>query len=46
MGVCSRLTPSYLPICTEKYFFVPLRTLQSIPISVPHSPRVEGKGST
>ena len=40
----SRLTPCLLPTCTEKYFFVPLPTFQSVPISAPHRPRVEGIG--
>lgn len=41
MPTCSLLAPSYLPICTEKYFFVPLPTFQSVPISVPQRPREE-----
>ena len=40
MGVCSRLAPNYLPICTEKYFFVPLPTLKSVLMLTTLSQRV------
>lgn len=46
MPTSSRLTPCYLPTCTEKYFFVPLPTLKSVRTPTPPSPRVEGTSST
>lgn len=40
--VSSRLTPRYLPTCTEKFFFVPLRTLKNAPAFA--TPTAEGRG--
>lgn len=46
MPTRSRLTPSFLPTCTEKYFFVPLQTLRNVRTPTPPSPREEGTSST
>lgn len=45
MPISSLLTPSYLPICTEKYFFVPLPTLRNVQCVPFPRPRVDGNGS-
>ena len=46
MPTSSRLTPCYLPICTEKYFFVPLPTLKSVFTPTPPRPREKATGTT
>lgn len=46
MPTRSRPTPSYLPICTEKYFFVPLPTLMSVFTPTPQRPREKATGTT
>ena len=42
MGGSSLLPPCLLPVWWEKYFFVPLPTLKSVPTHQPQRPRVEG----